>query len=54
MKNLYSVPVVKNAGAAYGQLNPIMQNIFAAAQKKQNVNNAINTGKSKFDAAWKQ
>lgn len=54
MKNLYSVPVVKNAGSAYGQLNPIMQNILAAAQKKQNVNSAINSGKAKFDAAWKQ
>ncbi|QYN54156.1 extracellular solute-binding protein [Lactobacillus panisapium] len=54
MKNLYSVPVVKDAGAAYGQLNPIMQNILAAAQKKQNVNSAINSGKAKFDAAWKQ
>lgn len=31
-----------------------MQNILSAAQKDQNVNNAINTGKSKFDAAWKQ
>ncbi|MBA1394382.1 ABC transporter substrate-binding protein, partial [Lactobacillus sp. XV13L] len=50
----YSVPVIKDSGAAYGQLSPIMQNIFAAAQKHQNVNSAITTGKSKFDAAWKQ
>jgi len=54
MKNLYSVPVEKNSNAAYTQLNSIMQNILSAAQKDQNVNNAINTGKSKFDAAWKQ
>ncbi|WEV39587.1 extracellular solute-binding protein [Lactobacillus sp. ESL0681] len=54
MKHLYSVPVVKDAGAAYGQLNPIMQNIMSAAQKKQNVDNSIKTGKAKFDAAWKQ
>lgn len=54
MKNLYSVPVVKDAGAAYGQLNPIMQNILAAAQKKQDVDNTINSGKAKFAAAWKQ
>ncbi|WEV51378.1 extracellular solute-binding protein [Lactobacillus sp. ESL0731] len=54
MKNLYSVPVVKDAGAAYGQLNPIMQSIYAAAQKKQSTDSAIKTGKSKFDAAWKQ
>ena len=54
MKNLYSVPVEKNSNAAYTQLNSIMQNILSAAQKKQNINNAINAGKSKFDAAWKQ
>lgn len=54
MKNLYSVPVEKDSNAAYGQLNSIMQTILSAAQKKQNVNNAINNGKSKFDAAWKQ
>ncbi|MDF7672714.1 extracellular solute-binding protein [Lactobacillus sp. ESL0701] len=54
MKNLYSVPVVKNAGAAYSELNPIMQNILSAAQKKQAVDNAIKSGKSKFDAAWQQ
>ncbi|RMC25805.1 MULTISPECIES: extracellular solute-binding protein [unclassified Lactobacillus] len=54
MKNLYSIPVVKDAGAAYGQLNPIMQNILAAAQKNQDVNSAIDSGKSKFAAAWKQ
>ena len=54
MANLYSVPIIKNAGAAYGNLNPVMQNILAAAQKKQNVDDAIKTGKTKFDAAWKQ
>lgn len=54
MKNLYSVPVAKNSNAAYTQLNSIMQTILSAAQKKQNVNNAINTGKSKFDSAWNQ
>ncbi|WEV37265.1 extracellular solute-binding protein [Lactobacillus sp. ESL0677] len=54
MKNLYSVPVIKDAGAAYGQLNPIMQSIYAAAQKKQSTDSTIKTGKSKFDAAWKQ
>jgi len=54
MANLYSVPIIKNAGAAYGNLNPVMQNILAAAQKKQNVDDAIKSGKTKFDAAWKQ
>ena len=54
MKNLYSVPVAKNSNAAYNQLNSILQNIFAAAQKGQNTNSQINTGKQKFDAAWKQ
>ena len=54
MKYLYSLPVEKNSNAAYSQLNSIMQTILSDAQKGQNVNNAINTGKSKFDAAWKQ
>ena len=54
MKNLYSVPVEKNSNAAYSQLNSIMQTILSDAQKGQNVNNAINSGKAKFDAAWKQ
>ncbi|BDR60002.1 extracellular solute-binding protein [Lactobacillus xylocopicola] len=54
MENLYSIPVIKDSGAAYGQLNPIMQTIMSAAQKHQDVNGAINTGKNKFDAAWKQ
>lgn len=54
MKNLYSVPVAKNSNAAYNQLNSILQNIFAAAPKGQNTNIQINTGKQKFDAAWKQ
>lgn len=54
MKNFYSVPVAKNSNAAYNQLNSILQNIFAAAQKGQNTNIQINTGKQKFDAAWKQ
>ncbi|KRL79844.1 hypothetical protein FC57_GL001745 [Lactobacillus ultunensis DSM 16047] len=54
MKNLYSVPVAKNSNAAFQQLNGILQNVFAAAQKGQNVNSQINTGKQKFDAAWKQ
>ncbi|MDF7672713.1 extracellular solute-binding protein [Lactobacillus sp. ESL0701] len=51
---MYSVPVIKDSGATYSQLPAIMQAILSAAQKKQNVNNAINTGKTKFDAAWKQ
>lgn len=54
MKHLYSVPVEKNSDAAYAQLDSIMQTILSAAQKHQNVNNAINEGKQKFDAAWKQ
>ncbi|MCD5580002.1 ABC transporter substrate-binding protein, partial [Lactobacillus delbrueckii subsp. lactis] len=48
MKHLYSVPVEKNSNAAYDQLNSIMQTILSAAQKHQNVNNAINEGKQKF------
>lgn len=54
MKYLYSVPVEKNSNATYSQLNSIMQTILSVAQKNQNVNNAINAGKTKFDAAWKQ
>ncbi|WEV43894.1 extracellular solute-binding protein [Lactobacillus sp. ESL0684] len=51
---MYSVPVIKNAGATYSQLKPIMQSILSAAQKKQNMKTAIKTGKTKFDAAWQQ
>ncbi|WP_251717682.1 extracellular solute-binding protein [Lactobacillus agrestimuris] len=54
MKNLYGVPVSKNSNVAFSQLNGIMQNILATAQKGQNINNAINAGKAKFDSAWKQ
>lgn len=54
MQHLYSVPAEKNSNAAYTQLNSIMQNILSTAQKKQNIDNAINTGKTKFDSAWKQ
>lgn len=54
MKNLYSVPVVKNSNAAYTQLNSIMQSIFAKAKKGQNWNSAIDAGKTKFQSAWNQ
>ena len=54
MKHLYSVPVAKNSNAAYQQLDSIQQNIYAAAEKGQNINSQIETGKQKFDAAWKQ
>ena len=54
MKNLYSVPVVKNSNAAYTQLNSIMQNIFAQAKKGQNWNSQIDAGKTKFQSAWNQ
>ncbi|GFZ26769.1 extracellular solute-binding protein [Lactobacillus corticis] len=53
-KNMYTLPVTKNANATYSQLSTIMQNILTAAQKKQNVNTQITNGKTKFDAAWKQ
>lgn len=33
-------------------LDVILQNILSAAKKEQNINNAIDAGKSKFDAAW--
>lgn len=52
--SLYSVPVIKDSSATFSQLTPIMQSILSAAQKNRNVNKAINTGKTKFDAAWKQ
>ena len=52
--SLYSVPVIKNSNAVFSELNPIMQSILSAAQKDRNVNSAIKTGKTKFDAAWKQ
>lgn len=54
MKHLYSVPVAKNSNAAYQQLDSIQQNIYAAAEKGQNINSQIEAGKQKFDAAWKQ
>ncbi|MDO4912644.1 MAG: extracellular solute-binding protein [Lactobacillus sp.] len=54
MKYTYSVPVTKNSNAAYGNLNAILQNVFTAAQKGQNVDAQIKAGKAKFDAAWKQ
>ena len=54
MKNLYSVPVVKNSNAAYTQLNSIMQNIFAQAKKGQNWNSQIDAGKTKLQSAWNQ
>lgn len=52
--SLYSVPVIKDSNATFVQLKPIMQSILSAAQRNRNVNKAINTGKVKFDAAWKQ
>ncbi len=52
-KHLYSVPVTKDSNAAYGQLNTIMQTIFAQAQKG-NWDSAITAGKAKFDSSWKQ
>lgn len=54
MKHLYSVPVAKNSNAAFQQLSSIQQNIYAAAEKGQNINSQIEAGKQKFDAAWKQ
>lgn len=53
-KYLYFVPVINNATSAYDQVNSNMQAILALAQKKQNWNPAIEQGKQKFDAAWKQ
>ncbi|RVU73356.1 extracellular solute-binding protein [Lactobacillus xujianguonis] len=54
MEHLYSVPVAKNSNSTFSQLGSIMQTILSAAQKGQNINTAINNGKAKFDAAWKQ
>ena len=45
MKHLYSVPVAKNSNAAFQQLSSIQQNIYASAQKGQNINSQINAGK---------
>lgn len=53
-KNLYFLPVTKNATTAYDQVNANMQTILAQAAKKQNWNNSINNGKSKLNAAWNQ
>lgn len=53
-KNLYFLPVTKNATTAYDQVNANMQTILAQAGKKQSWNNAISTGKTKLDLAWKQ
>lgn len=53
-KNLYFVPVTKNATIAYDQVNANMQTVLAQASKKQGWNNAITTGKTKLTAAWNQ
>ena len=53
-KNLYFLPVTKNATAAYDQVNANVQTILAKAGKKQSWNSDIKTGKDKLDAAWKQ
>ncbi|CCI86230.1 Protein of unknown function [Lactobacillus gigeriorum DSM 23908 = CRBIP 24.85] len=53
-KNLYFLPVTKNATSAYDQVNVNMQTILAQASKHSSWNNAIATGKAKLDAAWKQ
>ena len=53
-KNLYFLPVTKNATAAYDQVNANMQTILAKASKKQSWTSDIKTGKNKLDAAWKQ
>ncbi len=53
-KNLYFLPVTKNATTAYDQVNANMQTILAQAGKKQSWNQDVNTGKSKLTAAWNQ
>ena len=53
-KNLYFLPVTKNATSAYDQVNANMQTILAQAGKKASWSNAITTGKAKLDASWKQ
>lgn len=53
-KNLYFLPVTKNATSAYDQVNANMQFILALAAKKQSWNSAITTGKSKLDSSWNQ
>lgn len=52
-KHLYSIPVTKNANAAYSDMNSIMQNILSHA-KKGNINSLIKQGESQFKAAWNQ
>lgn len=53
-KDLYFLPVTKNAISAYDQVNVNMQTILAQASKKASWNSAVSTGKAKLDAAWKQ
>lgn len=53
-KNLYFLPVTKNATTAYDQVNANMQTILATAAKKQNWNSAVQSGQSKLTAAWQQ
>lgn len=53
-KDLYFLPVTKNATPAYDQVQASMQAILADAKKKKNINPAIQTAKQKFDASWKQ
>ncbi|KRL91041.1 extracellular solute-binding protein [Lactobacillus kalixensis] len=53
-KNLYFLPVTKNAITAYDQVNTNMQTILAKASKGQSWTSDIKTGKSKLDSAWNQ
>lgn len=53
-KDLYFLPVTKNATPAYDQVQASMQAILADAKKKKNINPAVQTAKQKFDASWKQ
>lgn len=53
-KNLYYLPVAKNATTAYDQVNANLQTILAQADKGKSWQEDLVTGKNKLDAAWKQ
>lgn len=53
-KNLYFVPITKNATPAYDQIKANMQTILALANKGASWDGAIKQGNKKLNAAWNQ
>lgn len=51
-KNLFSIPVTKNADPAYNELRTIMEKIFS--DKKANVKQILKDSQAEFNDAWNQ